>query len=241
MSQLHLNYLPLDYIVLHYIVLYKPVQLITSASVQLITSNREWFTCVVEKKEQREEEDRSPPHLQLPASVKRFHPNSPPDYSTGIRQTHTHAEGKRESHTLEQRRESSQDSPNRALHFITHRDHAEHNPRQRYRAHIKSGEGTGFKELRVPLENRSGLKWGFVDSVRLESWEDARLGPVAVLRSLRRRRAQTLRAHGESPHTTLHNHFIITHINRKIAYEQILMVWMLKNMFHSISDYFNVL
>lgn len=85
------------------------------------------------------------------------------------------------------------------------------------------------------MENRSGLKCVFVDLVRLESCEDARLGPAAALRSLRRRRAQTLRAHGGSPHTTLHNHFIITHINRTIAYEQILIVCMLKIMFH-ISD-----
>lgn len=47
----------------------------------------------------------------------------------------------------------------------------------------------------------------FVDLVRLESCEDARLGPAAALRSLRRRRAQTLCAHGGSPH------FIISHIN----------------------------
>ncbi len=241
MSQLHLNYLPHDYIVLHYIVLYYinlySLSLQLQFSLSLPTESD--LRVLLRRKNTGRKKTEVPPtssyqHLLRDSTQTHL----PTTARASDKHTHTLRERERVTHLS---RGESQDSPNRALHFITHRDHAEHNPRQRYRAHIKSGEGTGFKELRVPLENRSGLKWGFVDSVRLESCEDARLGPVAVLRSLRRRRAQTLRAHGESPHTTLHNHFIITHINRKIAYEQILMVWMLKNMCHSISDYFNVL
>lgn len=126
----------------------------------LSVPHREWFTCVVEKKEQREGEDRSFSPLSYQHLLE-----IPPKLTSWLQHghpinthTHPHRDRERESHKLEQRRELRQSEPSASLHYAQ-RNHTEHNPHRRHRAHTKSCEGTGFKESLCGF-CASGELWG---------------------------------------------------------------------------------